>query len=355
LSSKPHVIVVGAGIVGASIAWYLIDAGARVTVVSPEIGGPATRNSFARINASHGNAESYFRFRLQAMAEWRRLAAPIPGLPVRFEGGILWDLPKDKLAAFAKEHAAWGYGVTCLDRAEILRREPALAKAPSLGLHVPEEGAVEPLLAAQMIFEDAQERGAEFSKSDVIRLFVKNGIASGVVTAREILHADHVVIAAGADTAKLAATAGLIVPMAVSPGLLIRSAPHSALLRGLVMTPQLHMRQDIEGRIIAGGDYHESGGTNDPKAAAHALFAQLQTMLLAGKDLQIDGYAIGYRPMPKDGFPIIGGVGGLSGLSLAVMHSGITLAPLVGQMLAGEILLGAPEAMLSPYRLSRFN
>jgi glycine/D-amino acid oxidase-like deaminating enzyme len=355
LSSKPHVIVIGAGIVGAFIAWYLIDAGARVTIVSQETGVPATRNSFAWINASHGNPESYFRFRLRAMAEWRRLAASIPGLPVSFEGGILWDLPKDRLAAFANEHTAWGYGVTCLNRAEILQREPALAKAPALGLHVPEEGAVEQLLAAQMIFGDSQKRGTEFSKSKVTRLFVKNGIVSGAVTAGGLLHADHVVIAAGTETARLAATAGVTVPMTAPPGLLIRSAPHAALLRGLVMTPRLHVRQDIEGRVIAGGDYRESGGTNDAKAAAHALFVELQALLIEGKNLRLDRHAIGYRPMPKDGFPIIGGVESLSGLSLAVMHSGVTLAPFVGRLLASEILGGAPEAILSPYRLSRFD
>ena len=69
-----RVIVVGAGIIGASIAWHLAKAGAEVTVIEAgQPGGVATRNSWAWINASWGNPEIYFRLRTRSMAEWRRI------------------------------------------------------------------------------------------------------------------------------------------------------------------------------------------------------------------------------------------------------------------------------------------
>ncbi|TIQ62348.1 MAG: FAD-binding oxidoreductase, partial [Mesorhizobium sp.] len=53
MSAGKHVIVVGAGIIGASIAWHLAKAGAKVTIVADSgAGGVATPNSFAWINAS---------------------------------------------------------------------------------------------------------------------------------------------------------------------------------------------------------------------------------------------------------------------------------------------------------------
>jgi glycine/D-amino acid oxidase-like deaminating enzyme len=68
VADRPHVLIVGAGIIGASIAWHLVRAGARVTVTDAgEPGGIATRNSWAWINASWGNPEPYFRLRARAM------------------------------------------------------------------------------------------------------------------------------------------------------------------------------------------------------------------------------------------------------------------------------------------------
>ncbi|MDA4630152.1 FAD-dependent oxidoreductase, partial [Escherichia coli] len=73
MAKQKHVIVVGAGIIGASIAWHLARQGAAVTVVAEQSGGVATPASFAWINASWGNPEFYFRFRRYAMEGWQRL------------------------------------------------------------------------------------------------------------------------------------------------------------------------------------------------------------------------------------------------------------------------------------------
>ena len=63
---------------------------------------------------------------------------------------------------------------------------------------------------------------------------------------------------------------------------------------------------------------------------------------------------MGVRPVPLDGFPVIGAVPGVMGVFAAIMHSGVTLGPLVGQLLAAEILQGANCALLQPFRPKRF-
>ena len=47
---------------------------------------------------------------------------------------------------------------------------------------------------------------------------------------------------------------------------------------------------------------------------------------------------IGTRPVPIDGFPVVGNIEGHKGVFVAIMHSGVTLAPLIGQLLASEML-----------------
>ena len=77
-------------------------------------------------------------------------------------------------------------------------------------------------------------------------------------------------------------------------------------------------------------------------------------MLRGGDALTLDFHTLGYRPMPSDGFPIIGRAAGVDGLYVAVMHSGITLAPVVGLFAAEEVLDGRRDPLLAPYGLSRF-
>jgi len=63
---------------------------------------------------------------------------------------------------------------------------------------------------------------------------------------------------------------------------------------------------------------------------------------------------VGYRPMPRDGFPVLGYPEPVPNLYLALMHSGVTLAPLVGELAAMEIVDGAWVQLLDAYRPERF-
>jgi glycine/D-amino acid oxidase-like deaminating enzyme len=351
------ITVIGAGIIGASIAWHLTVSGAKVRLVAPLAGGVATPTSFAWINASWGNPEPYFRLRTRSMREWQRLAAEVPDLSVSWCGGLCWDLPRDDLLVYARDHAAWGYGIRTVTADEASRIEPGVRAGllPDVAVHVAEEGAAEPVAATLALIADARRRGAEIVDAEVTALREKNGRIVGSKTSAGDIDCDSVVLAAGAGTAVLAASVGITVPVETPPGLIVHSKPVAKRLNGLVLATELHVRQTAEGRIIAGSDF---GGTDpgvDPEGAARDLFDKVKAFLNDGDQLEIDFHTVGYRPTPKDGFPVVGGVPGLEGLYLAVTHSGITLAPAIGRFAADEILAGKDEPLLAPYRLSRFS
>ncbi|MGN6779529.1 NAD(P)/FAD-dependent oxidoreductase [Rhizobium sp.] len=355
MPSPQKVIVVGAGIIGASIAWHLSRKGASVTVVAQQTGGVATPNSFAWINASWGNPEFYFQVRRQSMAEWSRLQDDLPDLPLSWCGGLSWDLPEAELDAYAAQHHGWGYGIQPVNQATSAMIEPNLANPPDYALHVAEEGAVEPVVATKLLLEDARRQGASLSFGVEVRGLLREGERIiGIETSEGPMRADHVVLAAGAGTPALAASADILVPLERPPGLIVHSRPVQKMLNGLVMAPELHLRQTAEGRIIAGGDFGGTDPGSNPQAAADDLFARVKKTLKAAAALEFDFYTIGYRPTPKDGFPILGGVGAAPGLYLAVLHSGVTLAPLVGLLAAQEIVDGGEAPELAPFRLSRF-
>lgn len=356
MAEAKRIVVVGAGIIGASIAWHLTRAGAKVTIVEGgNAGGIATPTSFAWINASWGNPEPYFRLRTRSMREWTRLAAECRGIALRWSGGLLWDLPAEELDAYAREHGAWGYGIRTVARAEIARIEPRLIDPPQRAVHVAEEGAAEPAAAAIAMAEDAVRSGATLlPNTEVRRLITQCSKVTGIETSADTIRADTVVLAAGVATPALAATAGVDVPLTAPPGLLVHSRPAEKLLNGLVLAERLHMRQTGDGTIVAGSDFGGADPGADAGETARALFDAVKAMLAGGERLAFDRYTVGYRPTPADGFPVIGPAHGIGGLYLAVMHSGITLAPAVGLFATAELLGGEPEPLLAPYRLARF-
>lgn len=355
MSAVKQVVVIGAGIIGASVAWHLAKAGARVTVIAESaVGGVATPNSFAWINASWGNPEPYFRLRTRAMAEWSRLAQDLPGLPLSWCGGLCWDLPADRLEAYAAEHSAWGYGIERVGREQVAQIEPNLVEYPDLALHVAAEGVAEPAAATHALLADAERHGARIVAGTVTALVEAGDRVTGVDTSHGLIVADEVVIAAGTGAPAIAATASIKLPIETPPGLIVHSRPYKKLLYGLVHAERLHMRQTAEGRIIAGSDFAGGNPGDDAEATGRELFAVMKAALRNGDGLELDFHTVGYRPTPIDGFPIIGRAEGMGGVYVAVMHSGITLAPAVGLFATREILDGERDPLLAPYGLARF-
>jgi glycine/D-amino acid oxidase-like deaminating enzyme len=349
------IIVIGAGIIGASIAWHLAKAGVDVTVIDAgDGGGIATRNSWAWINASWGNPEVYFRLRERAMLEWRRIDKDVPGLQVDWCGGLLWDLPAEKLEEYAREHSAWGYGVRRVGRADVLRIEPNIKQPPDFALHVASEGKVEPLAAALAFLGGAEAMGTTvLRRSPAKWLEEKNGRVVGVFINDGVLHGDEIVVAAGTGTAALLASIGISLDLTAPPGLLVHSRPTGELLHGLVMTPELHVRQTSEGRLVAGSDFSGSVMVDDVGLAAKELYGKVQDMVAGSEKVELDFHTLGYRPTPADGFPVIGRPRNMEGLYVAMMHSGITLAPAIGLFTATEVLDGRRDRLIAPFHPDR--
>jgi glycine/D-amino acid oxidase-like deaminating enzyme len=353
----PHVLVVGAGIVGASICWHLVRGGAAVTLVDAGApGGVATAASFAWINASWGNPEPYVRLRMAAMAGWRRLDAAVPDLGVAWSGALLWDLPEPELRAFAAGHAALGYDIRLVDAPEAARLEPALAVPPALAVHAPGDAAVEPVAAAGVLVAAAAAAGATVRLDAAVTglAFTDAGAAGAVLSDGTRIAADAVVVAAGVATPGLLAPAGVALPLFEPAGLLVRTEPVPKLLNGLVISPAVHVRQRADGRLLAGADFGGGDPGADAAATAEGVWADLRALLRPDTPLALEGFTVGRRPTPADGFPAVGGIPDVPGLFMAVMHSGVTLAPAVGAFLAEEILDGTREPLLAPYRPERF-
>jgi glycine/D-amino acid oxidase-like deaminating enzyme len=91
----------------------------------------------------------------------------------------------------------------------------------------------------------------------------------------------------------------------------------------------------------------------EPWPAERSL-AALAAHLPALAGARVEATRIGVRPMPRDERPVVGALPGLDGFYVVVSHSGVTLGPLWGRVAAAEILEGALDPRLGPYRPDRF-
>jgi glycine/D-amino acid oxidase-like deaminating enzyme len=273
---------------------------------------------------------------------------------MQWNGGLLWDLPLLELQAYVQQQSAWGYGARLVDGAEARRLEPALAQVPDVAVHVAEEGAVEPLHAVERLLAAAGALGAEIQHGVAVQgLHLVGDAVRGVVTDGGVMAAEEVVIAAGTATAKLLSSAGVAFPLEEPAGLLVHSKPVAKILNGLVMAPELHVRQTMEGRLVAGSDYGGADPGAEPKRAADELFARVKALLKNSDGFEMDFYTVGIRPNVPDGESAIGRVNGIAGLYMCVTHSGITLAPVLGALGAKEILGAERDSLLYPFSPDR--
>jgi glycine/D-amino acid oxidase-like deaminating enzyme len=240
-----------------------------------------------------------------------------------------------------------------VDRDAASRIEPNLAAPPDLAVHAPGEAAVEPLEAAHAILAGAVRLGCTVVANHPVRsLDMKDGRVRGVRTDADHFAADEVVVAAGAGAAALLATIGIPLPVRVLPSLLIASRPHAKLLNGLIMTPAAQLRQTTEGRVIACAAF-DGVGSDDASNAAAALLDTVRGTFKSGASLMLERYVIGYRPIPEDGLPLVGRPGDTPGLYVAVTHSGITLAPVIGRFVAEELVTARRDPLLQRYTPDR--
>jgi glycine/D-amino acid oxidase-like deaminating enzyme len=368
-----RVVIVGAGIIGTAIAYHLACRGVSVTVIErqqPCAG--ASSHSFAWLNAFGKSPASYHDLNRRSMDMWPRFAQDL-GLDIGLHwGGELRWVSTPAEAKTLREHMAqlhaWGYPNRLIEADEVHALEPGLVTGPiaaaALGTI---DGQVEPPKTIAACLQRAQEHGATLLTQTPVTGFRLSTGATPQVQAVQTGSGDipcgAVVLAAGVDTTALAAMVGVHIPQQESPGVVMRTPPQPRVLQHVSVLhtppidhdrPEIHLRQLTDGTVMIGEGTQESLNRDDSLEHANELLARAAHYLPVLKGVPALPVPVGYRPMPLDGLPVLGFADALPNLYVALMHSGVTLAPLVGAFASLEITEGARLDLFAAYRPERF-
>lgn len=314
-----HLVVIGGGVIGLSVAWRAAQRGHAVELVDP---APASGASWvaggmlAPVTEAWPGEEPLLDLGTASLERWPAYAADLGDAGLSTAGTVVAALDQtdraelDRLAAYLASH---GREVEALTGRELRRLEPALGPAVRAGLQVPGDLSVD--------------------NRRLLTSLQKAATAAGVQHSPTVPEADVVVIAAGAWSGSLhPALEGLVRPV---KGEILRFETRT----GALPPPTRTIRGQVEGRhvylvprengLVVGATQYESGFDLHPKAGGvRDLLNDAEQLLPGITEYALTEVSAGLRPGSPDNLPLIGWVE--PGVIVATGHhrNGLLLAPI---------------------------
>lgn len=361
-SSAPDVVVIGAGAIGCSVAYYLAGAGARVEVVeSGAIGREASWASAGMVTGIAPGDDALSRFYREGAGLFPEFAGAI-----REETGIdigYWRCGSLRICREAAAWAAWenefqalraaGVAVERWEGETVRAHTPELA-SDTLGAHYfPTAAQVRPPRFVRGLAEGAMRRGARFHTGTPVIGFVRtNGRLTGVVTPGGTTAAGKIVVAAGAWSGMIAGFADHPLPVAPVRGQIVLLETTPLRLPTLVFDGDFYLTPRPDGKILLGSTVEFAGFERN--ATADGVLALLEKGLSAAPGLRdarfVTAWA-GLRPYGGREQPLLGPLPGHEEIIMATGHfrTGISPALITGQLIADWIVKGQTSIPLAPF------
>ena len=381
-TQSTDVLVIGGGVLGANLAYFLTQAGQQVMVVDRDD---------LNLQASGANAGSLhvqllsFDFGAKAQQGGGPAAATLPlgplsvrlwqqiqddcgePLDVKISGGLMVaDSAQGMAFLQAKVALERRYGIEAhiVDGDELRRLEPALSPGLLGAEWCPMEGKINPLRSTYAVAGQAMKRGARFIRGCNVERIERNaGDRAGftVHTSRGTIRAGRVVNACGAWSSTVGDMLGVKIPVKGAPLQMIVTEPAPPLVSHLIAHADRHlsMKQAATGGLIIGGGW--TAAFNEHMRFNHAERSSIEGNLWVANQVlpAVAGLHVlrcwAGMNVNIDGAPIIGEVPGVPGFFNAVTSNGYTLAPIVAKLVTDLLVHGRTDIDISPYLLDRFH
>ncbi len=371
-SHRPETVVIGAGVIGLSLAWRLAQAGCRVRVYDKGEAGHgaswAAAGMLAATVETEPGEEKLLSLTLASQRLWPDFARELEtasgmNIGYRTEGTLVVALNRDDAETLHHSYEfqkGLGLELDWISAYEARRREPHLKPGLTAAVFCGNDHQVDNRCLALALAEACRRAQVEIHENRPVReLILKGGRAAGIVTEQGEDRADLVVLAAGAWSRQIdGIPAAQMPPVRPIKGqmMALQMDPSAPLISHVVWAPHSYMVPRNDGRLIVGGTVEERGF--DTELTAGGLLALLDgawRAIPAIEELPIAETWVGFRPGSRDDAPMLG-PSGIDGLAIATGHhrNGILLTPVSAQVMSEFVLTGRLSDLAQPFSPERF-
>lgn len=381
LPPKADVVVIGGGVIGASVAYHLSRKKVQVVLLE--------KDDFVSGTSSACDGMIFLQSKkpgvhLEAALASRRRFDTLPeemGLEIEFRsgGGMILIRNEAELQAMQRlvaDQRRTGLKVDLLEGGQAGELEPSLACDVMAYTHCPLDAQVNPIYLSLAFIRAARRHGAKlFSHTPVTAITLKHGAVHSVQTDQGKIETRVVVNAAGVHAPEIGKMVNLNIPIIPRRGqILVTDSLRPLLTRCLISAryiaakydpslteeenPGISIEQTGNGNFLLGSTREFVGF--DRRTTPHAMkriISETTRIIPRLKDAHLVRAFAGLRPYTTDGLPILGKVDSLEGLIMACGHEGdgIALSPITGQLIAELIADGKTSIPLEPFALERFS
>jgi sarcosine oxidase subunit beta len=370
MQSSADVVVVGGGVIGTAVTYYLARQGVDVCLVEQNDIASGTSSACAIGVALQTKPPGPKQELARASLDLYRGLTEELESDIEFanEGGMLVAENEEQLALIAKKAekaSKAGLAIELLSAEEAHQHQPNLAPHIVGATYCADDATVNPYKLAFAFVDAARRVGAAvYTETEVTAIERQGEDITAVVTSRGRINTKTVVNAAGPWAPLLAEMAGVDLPVKPRKGELLVTEPGPPLIHGVVvsagyllskampkgsnggMTAGLWTGQTGRGNLLVGSTREFAG--YDRSSSYEGMQALLH---------HITRFYAGLRPASSDGLPILGRSSQVPGFVLANGHEGdgIALSPVTGKRIADLLTGKITEDLLAPFAPGRWH
>jgi len=370
ISQTTEVVIVGGGVIGCSIAYQLSKADKKVIVTEREEVAAEASRAAAGLLAPLGELSGPGPFTDLLLASWNLNLELIPVLEdasgVRVEyhhPGSLHTVTDAEDAAYLREQMeAWealGLQVSWLEGDEAREFEPLLEPGVAAAVYSPRDGSIKPAAMTRAYAESARRQGVTFYEhTEITGIERRASRVVGVQTARgDVIACDHLVIAAGAWSARFGNWLGFSLPVSPMRGQILSLRQPASPLKHILFGEGVYLVPKLDGTIYVGATVEQVGFDKAVTAEGIAWLLSSAIQLVPSlASAPIADIWAGLRPWSPDSRPILGKAPGWENVTLATGHSasGFELSAITGKTIADLVVTGQTPAIIRAFGVERF-